>query len=349
MNVQSIAIAIFTIILSSSTVIARDYDDTRYYSDAYQNHNDKNVITFYEKCDFEGEHISLPVGNYPSLNELKIGNDRISSVRVPKGMSVNLFSDRRFRGSKLTLDEDLFCLPKRLNNTTSSIVINHNSHQLNHPNPPHLNKPLRTNANVTLANVTAVETSIGLLKLTNKNTWVLETQNQKQRYKELKRDRNGVHLKQIGQPGKLTINLAHKKLELSSAQLNYPVALPIINSWSDPAYLRQSPTTSTASTDTGKQPSRRINGPCFKYKAYTSGGPGGLRFYGKKDLQRLTSKPISGKICADGKITMEMNKNNPDTTVYVEINGKRFSFNAGDKGHAYVNTWYRKHVRLVMQ
>lgn len=343
MNLQTIVIFIITTILYSATAIAREYDDYHQYNDVYQ-HHDKNVVTFYEHCDFEGEQMSLPIGNYPSLREFAVGNDKISSVRVPKGMSVNLFSDGRFKGRKLNVTDDVFCLPKKINDSISSIVIEQKQRAHNR-----LNKPLNINPNATLANVTAVEASIGLLKLNQNNIWVLETQGQKQKYKELKRDRNGVHLKQIGSPNKLTINLAQKKLEISSAQLNYPVALPILNSWSDPAYLRNKPVSNANANNNGKQPSRRINGPCFKYKAYTAGGPGGLRFYGKKDLVRLSSKASTGKICHDGKITMEMNKNNPNTTVYVEINGKRFSFNKGDEGHAYVNTWYRKHVRLVVE
>jgi hypothetical protein len=63
--------------------------------------------TFYSKPDHAGESCSLGLGSY-DMDELEqyMGNDRISSVRVPAGLRVSLFEDNGFAGMCEVLDAD---------------------------------------------------------------------------------------------------------------------------------------------------------------------------------------------------------------------------------------------------
>lgn len=88
------------------------------------------MITLYEDCNFRGTSHSLRPGNYVD-NQLGIGNDRLSSIRIPSGMRVTLYTDNNFKGSSRTFDENVVCMPADLNDKISSIRVtqknNHNS------------------------------------------------------------------------------------------------------------------------------------------------------------------------------------------------------------------------------
>lgn len=93
-------------------------------------------------------------------------------------------------------------------------------------------------------------------------------------------------------------------------------------------------------------PSRRINGECFNFRAFTNGGNGGLRFHGKGEVYRFDRKPASARICHNGSLTMEITKTDRATGVTVELDGKRFTFTPNEREDELKNNWYRKYVRL---
>jgi hypothetical protein len=95
-------------------------------------------------------------------------------------------------------------------------------------------------------------------------------------------------------------------------------------------------------------PNRRIASACFNYRAYTTGGQGGIRFHGKDGFFQFASKGHSDRICHNGPLVMEINKTAPSTEVIVDINGEKFRFGANETPDAYLNTWYRKKVTLVV-
>lgn len=82
------------------------------------------MVTLYEG-DYSGVASSLVPGKY-SGREMGIGNDQLSSVRVPRGLQVTLFEDEAFEGRKLVLTQDSgtdVINDNGFNNTTSSAIV----------------------------------------------------------------------------------------------------------------------------------------------------------------------------------------------------------------------------------
>ncbi len=81
------------------------------------------TVTLYEHANFKGISQSLAPGRYNDLaGQLSIGNDIVSSVRIPLGMTVILYEHSNFTGATKTLfgdNEALF----DFNDTTSSVEI----------------------------------------------------------------------------------------------------------------------------------------------------------------------------------------------------------------------------------
>jgi len=69
-------------------------------------------VTVYTDCNFEGLWAKLPVGDYnlAQLKKLGIGNNEISSVKVPKGLSVSVFENDFLRGDTATASADVACI-----------------------------------------------------------------------------------------------------------------------------------------------------------------------------------------------------------------------------------------------
>lgn len=67
--------------------------------------NDTPKVTFYQHPGYQGREVSLGIGNY-NMNEMQIGNDVISSLKVPRGLKVILYQHHNFTGRTLTVTED---------------------------------------------------------------------------------------------------------------------------------------------------------------------------------------------------------------------------------------------------
>lgn len=83
------------------------------------------MVTLYMH-DFAGESKALPPGNYEFADFGGIGNDQLSSVKIPKGMTVTLYEHSGFQGRKLVLTGDAgagFLVRNNFNDVASSLVV----------------------------------------------------------------------------------------------------------------------------------------------------------------------------------------------------------------------------------
>ncbi len=89
------------------------YDDDRYESDG---------VTLYADAEFRGQSVTLTRDeNY--LGDTRIGNDSVSSIRVPRGCRAWLYADSEFRGQSIELDRDVSYLgDTRIGNDSVSSI-----------------------------------------------------------------------------------------------------------------------------------------------------------------------------------------------------------------------------------
>ncbi len=79
-------------------------------------------VSVYSGCDFQGDRQRMYEGEYDD-KDLTVGNDRISSIRVPEGWSVTVYKSHDFDGSHETYTSDVRCLPEKFNDAISSIRV----------------------------------------------------------------------------------------------------------------------------------------------------------------------------------------------------------------------------------
>ena len=101
----------------------------------YGNNNSPSVI-LYNDCDYSGNAERLNLGNYDSLRHSSVGNDGISSIRVPDGVSVIIYEDDDFQGEQQRIYQNVTCLPGNWNDRISSIrvITDRNEHTHNDQN-----------------------------------------------------------------------------------------------------------------------------------------------------------------------------------------------------------------------
>ena len=80
--------------------------------------------TIYQNCNFSGPSVSVGIGEYPNMTSIGFNNDVLSSLQVPTGLQVTLFSNTNFGGSSINFVEDDNCLVNNsFNDVTRSIII----------------------------------------------------------------------------------------------------------------------------------------------------------------------------------------------------------------------------------
>ncbi|MBO3458588.1 beta/gamma crystallin family protein [Aetokthonos hydrillicola Thurmond2011] len=79
-----------------------------------------NQVIVYDDSQYRGFAQTLDVGNY---DWGQIHNDTISSLRVPDGMRVTLYSDTHFQGKSKTFTQDTPYVGDDFNDITSSIIV----------------------------------------------------------------------------------------------------------------------------------------------------------------------------------------------------------------------------------
>lgn len=76
--------------------------------------------TLYKDCGFGGQSAVIDPGSYGVMPN-GFPNDALSSLRVPGGFAVQIFTDTNFGGASTKLTGDVSCLGKDFNDKTSSL------------------------------------------------------------------------------------------------------------------------------------------------------------------------------------------------------------------------------------
>jgi hypothetical protein len=101
-------------------------EDTTYVGDDF---NDKIssivvelAVKIYEHANYQGKSQTLPLGSY-NMNQLAIGNDTLSSVKIPSGLVVTLFEHVDFKGRMKTFINDTDYVGDDFNDITSGVLV----------------------------------------------------------------------------------------------------------------------------------------------------------------------------------------------------------------------------------
>ena len=85
-----------------------------------------DLVTLYSDCDFRGASATFGAGRYNTDQLGAVGNDQISSVKVPPGFVVKLYEQVNYVGNTKRMDYTVACLADRVydfNDKTSSMEI----------------------------------------------------------------------------------------------------------------------------------------------------------------------------------------------------------------------------------
>ncbi|MFZ2726769.1 MAG: RICIN domain-containing protein, partial [Methylococcaceae bacterium] len=80
------------------------------------------VVTIYQDSNYSGASQTLGVGTY-DMGQLSLGNDQLSSLKVPAGLRVTLFEHAGFGGQQWVFTADSSFVGSTINDKTSSIKI----------------------------------------------------------------------------------------------------------------------------------------------------------------------------------------------------------------------------------
>ena len=337
-------------------------------------------VTVYEDCDFRGKSREISVGDYQNIRDLGLGNDKLSSMRVPRGLELELYEDERFRGESATINRDVSCLDRRWNDKASSLRVvyderdrgrydsrdryddrdNGRYDSRNRNNDDRYNDYDRRDRNDNrrpgvgssvrdlTKNVDRVEFANTTLVKGNRNRWSMQRNSgRNQSFKELDRDNNVIYLRNSRTRELLELDLYSSMARVISTngrQTDYRINRVFKDSGRSARVPPREPTITP--NPTKGNAFGVVNGSCFNYKAYARGGRGGIKFDAKGIKQQFDDDAVSGRVCHSGSLTMELNKMDPNVDVFVEIQGRTYKFSRGEKEDLLLNTWYRKMVKL---
>jgi hypothetical protein len=264
----------------------------QYYGDQ------RAAVTVYEDCDFRGNSRTLDVGDYSDVRRIRIGNDKISSIRVNRGYTVRLFQDERFRGISKVFSFDEPCLGEGWNDQASSLVVDYDDRR-------------RDNG----------------------------------RYGDRDYDRDRDYDDRSRDNGR------DRDYDRGRDYGNDRGRGPGYNQGRGPDNDRgRGPVSAKPKPIIDRTPDFGvINGSCFNYKAYARGGEGGIKFQQKGIKQKFNDNVVSGKVCHQGSLELELNKMDKNVAVFVEINGRTYKFASGEKEDLLLNAWYRKMIKLSVR
>jgi hypothetical protein len=81
-------------------------------------------VTIYEHANFQGRFQKLAKGQYDNaLGQISIGNDTLSSIKVPRGLVARIYEDWLFRGEFIEFKKDTPAVTLPWNDRASSIVV----------------------------------------------------------------------------------------------------------------------------------------------------------------------------------------------------------------------------------
>lgn len=327
--------ALFSVLLMSLVAFAASaQSNPRYGSQQPDRYIDQGAyVTVFEDCDFRGKSRALTVGDYNNVRDLNIGNDSISSVAVPKGLEIVLYEHENQRGKSTAINSDVRCLNDAWNDEASSLrVIGGQGYTPRQPEFDQTRRNNNLNNRSLTAGVNYVEFSNVALEQQGNNQWRIENRNGSlNSFTETSRNREVIYLRNNNFQQNVEINFRSNTVVFiapNGQRTDYPIL------HSD---KRRSNTRATNNV---------IPSGCFTYRAYTTGGQGGIRFHGHDGFHRFSKKAHTDRICHNGALTMELNKTSPDTEVIVEINNQKYRFGRNEQADAFKNTWYRKKITL---
>ncbi len=84
-----------------------------------------NQVRVYQGCNYSGWNVALGVGNYTlsQLEALGFINDDASSVRVPAGLRIRVYTSNNYAGSTASYTSDQSCFNSTFNDQISSIKV----------------------------------------------------------------------------------------------------------------------------------------------------------------------------------------------------------------------------------
>ncbi|MEQ1678488.1 MAG: hypothetical protein ABL876_17465 [Chitinophagaceae bacterium] len=88
----------------------------------------QNYVTLHENCGYGGKSYFLEPGTYRGY-QMKIGNDKLSSIQIPYGFKVTIYENDAFMGNSKTYTANTSCLEAGWNDMASSIVVENNYNQ----------------------------------------------------------------------------------------------------------------------------------------------------------------------------------------------------------------------------
>jgi hypothetical protein len=81
-------------------------------------------VTIYEHANFQGRSQVLTKGRYDdAVKQITIGNDTLSSLKVPQGLVVRLYEHFHFQGQFIDIKEDTPAMSQFWDDRTSSIIV----------------------------------------------------------------------------------------------------------------------------------------------------------------------------------------------------------------------------------
>jgi hypothetical protein len=86
----------------------------------YTNARDRIIV--YDRCDYGGSSFGFSPGRYNDRS-LGIGNDKISSIRIPNGFKVTVYQAKDFQGYSRTFYGNEYCLDGQWNDQISSMIV----------------------------------------------------------------------------------------------------------------------------------------------------------------------------------------------------------------------------------
>ena len=86
------------------------------------NYYTNNPVVVYRDCNYRSESQSFGEGWYRDY-ELGVGNDKISSLKIPYGWTVTVYQDDNYKGASITYNNDIDCLPPEWNDKISSMHV----------------------------------------------------------------------------------------------------------------------------------------------------------------------------------------------------------------------------------
>lgn len=345
----------------SSAIAQGNYrgNDQRNYD---RNNNASDYVTIYEHCDFRGDSRDVLVGNFNKMRSVNFGNDSVSSVKVPRGMEIIIYEDDNFRGGYARISQDISCFDRQWNDKVSSMRVSgtvddrrrnrnsNNDRDYDGRNYDNRNRDNRRNdgsnrsrneSNVNANNIAKVVFDGKVLQQTGQKSWRMDSaRGGVSQFQEIRRDRDTVLLQNDYTAEKVRIDLFANDVTL----VNRDGRQQRYNIQSKEASLN---TRSSASVPAPvAADNRRIRQQCFDYRATSRGGEASVRFQTRESLKRFDNQTVTGRVCHNGSLTMEIGKRNTNTDVTIEILGNRFRFAPNEQESELLNNWYRKRVQL---